>query len=36
MQRPLRWDGARERFIDDAVADRMLTSPMRAPWTLNA
>ena len=36
LQRPLRWDGTRERFIDDPVADRMLTSPMRAPWNLNA
>ena len=36
LQRPLRWDGKRERFIDDPVADRMLTSPMRAPWNLNA
>ena len=24
LQRPLRWDGARERFIDDPVADSML------------
>jgi hypothetical protein len=36
LQRPLRWDGARERFIDDPVADRMLSSPMRAPWSLQA
>jgi hypothetical protein len=32
LQRPLRWDGARERFIGDPPADRMLASPMRAPW----
>ena len=36
LGRPLRWDGPNERFIDDAIANRMLTSPMRAPWTLNA
>lgn len=36
LQRPLRWNGARERFIDDPVADSLLTSPMRAPWNLNA
>nr|MCU0781088.1 Gfo/Idh/MocA family oxidoreductase [Akkermansiaceae bacterium] len=36
LQRPLRWDGARERFIDDPVADRMLSSPMRTPWSLQA
>ena len=36
LQRPLRWDGARERFIDDPMADRMLASPMRAPWNLNS
>ncbi|HEX5790010.1 MAG TPA: hypothetical protein VFY13_02605, partial [Luteolibacter sp.] len=36
LGRPLRWDGKRERFIDDPVADRMLASPMRAPWNLNA
>jgi predicted dehydrogenase len=36
LQRPLRWDGARERFIDDPLADRLLAAPMRAPWTLEA
>jgi len=36
LQRPLRWDGARECFIDDPIADSLLTSPMRSPWTLNA
>jgi predicted dehydrogenase len=36
LQRPLRWDGKIERFIDDPVADRMLVSPLRAPWTLKA
>jgi predicted dehydrogenase len=36
LQRPLRWDGKRERFIDDPVADRMLATPLRSPWNLNA
>jgi predicted dehydrogenase len=36
LQRPLRWDGTRERFVNDPVADSMLISPMRAPWNLNA
>jgi len=36
LQRPLRWDGGRERFIDDPVADRLLAAPMRAPWKLEA
>ncbi len=36
LQRPLRWDGKRERFIDDPLADRLLTAPLRAPWNLNA
>ena len=34
LQRPLRWNGKAERFIDDPIADRMLSSPMRAPWSL--
>jgi predicted dehydrogenase len=36
LQRPLRWDQARERFTDDPVADRLLAAPMRAPWKLEA
>lgn len=35
LQRPLRWDGVTELFKDDPVANRMLSSPMRAPWNLN-
>ena len=34
LGRRLRWDPARERFVNDAEADRMLTRPMRAPWYL--
>ena len=33
-QRPLTWDGAAERFVNDPVADRLLSRPMRAPWSL--
>jgi predicted dehydrogenase len=36
LQRPLRWDGKRERFINDPVADSMLATPLRSPWNLNA
>ena len=32
--RTLRWDPVRERFLDDADADRYLSSAMRAPWRL--
>lgn len=35
-QRPLRWDGKRERFISDPLADRMLAAPLRSPWTLES
>jgi len=34
LGRPLRWDASRLRFIDDAMADRMLTRSMRSPWRL--
>ena len=32
LQRRLRWDPARERFIDDSEANRLLSYAMRAPW----
>jgi hypothetical protein len=32
--RKLRWDAAKEDFIGDAEASRMLSRPMRAPWNL--
>ena len=35
LQRPLSWDGRRERFAGDPVADRLLGRPMRPPWTLS-
>ncbi len=30
----LRWDPRAERFVDNALADAMLSRPMRAPWKL--
>jgi predicted dehydrogenase len=32
--RTLEWDGDRERFIGDPAADRHLSRPYRAPWSL--
>ena len=32
LKRPLRWDPAKERFVDDPEADRLLTCGMRSPW----
>jgi predicted dehydrogenase len=34
LKRPLRWDPAREQFVDDPEADRMLWREMRAPWQI--
>ncbi|MEW6072025.1 MAG: Gfo/Idh/MocA family oxidoreductase [Planctomycetota bacterium] len=34
LDRPLRWDARRERFLDDAEADAWIDPPLRAPWTL--
>jgi predicted dehydrogenase len=34
LRRPLRWDPARERFLDDDDANRYLNRPERAPWLL--
>jgi len=34
LGRKLRWDPAQERFMDDDEANRRLSVPMRAPWTL--
>jgi predicted dehydrogenase len=33
--RTLEWDGKAERFIDDPAADRHLSRPYRAPWSLS-
>ena len=34
LRRKLRWDPDAEQFINDDEANRMLLSPMRAPWSL--
>ena len=34
LRRKLRWDWKAERFADDDGANRKLSQPMRAPWTL--
>jgi len=34
LGRKLQWDPARERFINDPEADRMLSRAMRSPWRL--
>jgi len=34
LGRALRWDPAREQFVDDETANRMLSRSMRAPWHL--
>lgn len=36
LQRKLRWNPKKERFIGDAKANEMLSRPMREPWTLAA
>jgi predicted dehydrogenase len=34
LGRPLRFDPAGQRFVDDAEANRLIDEPMRAPWHL--
>jgi hypothetical protein len=34
LGRKVRWDPAKERFLNDPIADRMLSRAMRAPWTI--
>ncbi|MHC4527837.1 MAG: Gfo/Idh/MocA family protein [Planctomycetota bacterium] len=34
LERDIKWDPDKERFIDDEQADRMLSRPMRSPWHL--
>ncbi len=34
LGRKLRWDPAKEQFLNDDAANKMLSRPMRAPWRL--
>jgi len=34
LERKVRWDPAKEQFVDDDEANRMLSRPMRSPWHL--
>ncbi len=34
LRRPLRWDPAKERFVDDEEANKLVSREMRAPWKL--
>jgi len=34
LNRPLKWDPEKEKFVNDAQADKMLQRPMRVPWTI--
>lgn len=34
LERPLRWDPAAERFVNDRQADSMLQRAMRSPWSI--
>jgi len=34
LERKLKWDPAREHFVNDSEAERMLDRAMRAPWHL--
>ncbi len=35
LERPVLWDPARERFVNDPVADRLMVRRARPPWTLS-
>jgi len=35
LRRPLKWDPAKEEFINDPAANRWLDRPKRPPWTIS-
>lgn len=35
LGRKVDWDGDKEQFVGDEEADRLITKPYRAPWTLD-
>jgi hypothetical protein len=35
LGRKLTWDHEKEGFVDDAAANALLSTPMRAPWSLS-
>ena len=35
LRRPLKWDPAKEGFVNDPEANRLLERPMRSPWQLS-
>ncbi|MCL4692589.1 MAG: Gfo/Idh/MocA family oxidoreductase [Candidatus Hydrogenedentes bacterium] len=34
LKRPVRWDPAKEEFVDDPEATALMSRPMREPWSL--
>ncbi len=34
LGRPVKWDPKKEKFINDAAADQIITRPRRSPWRL--
>ncbi len=34
LGRKLKWDPAKEEFVGDEAANKMVSRPMRAPWSL--